>query len=132
MKIFLSIFVCYWAFGMLLLPMGDFSALKDLQAQYKHCKQTEDKDMTVVDFITDHLINIDGLFDKHNNGDKQKPHTPAHYTQHNAGLVFVVNHKIFSVDAPIFVEVKTTFNYEKNNNNYSYNYCTSIFHPPLV
>ena len=40
---------------------------------YKHCKSTEDKDMTPLDFITDHLINIDGIFDKHDNEDEQKP-----------------------------------------------------------
>ncbi len=111
--------------------MGDFSAFKDLQEQYKHCKETEDKDMTLFDFVTDHLINIDGLFDKHENGDKQKSHSPVHYTQHNAALAIVVNQKFFSIEFPTFIEVKTTFNYEKNN-SYSYNYCTSIFHPPLA
>ena len=131
MKIFLSIFLCYWAFGMLLLPMGDFSALNDLQEQYNHCKETEDKDMTLVDFITDHLINIDGFFDKHEKGDKQKPHSPSHFTQHNAAIAMVIVQKSFSIETPIFLEVKTTFNYEKNN-SYTYNYCTSIFHPPLA
>ncbi|MBK8586688.1 MAG: hypothetical protein IPN88_15185, partial [Bacteroidetes bacterium] len=43
---------------------------------YQHCQATEDKDMTPLDFVTDHLINIDGLFDKHSNGDEQKPHSP--------------------------------------------------------
>lgn len=32
--------------------------------------------MTPIDFITDHLINIDGAFDSHDHGDEQKPHTP--------------------------------------------------------
>ena len=56
--------------------MGDFSMLNELPEMYSHCKATEDKDMTPLDFITDHLVNIDGLFDKHENGDKQKPHSP--------------------------------------------------------
>jgi hypothetical protein len=131
MKIFLSIFVCYWAFGMLLLPMGDVSTLKDLPEQYMHCKQTEDKDMTLVDFITDHLINIDGVFDKHDNGDKQKSHSPSHYAHHNYPIAIVTNHKINVIEAPFFLPVKATFNYE-NNNNYSHNYSTLIFHPPLA
>jgi hypothetical protein len=131
MKIFLSIFVCYWAFGMLLLPMGDFSALKDLREQYKHCKQTEDKDMTLVDFITDHLINIDGVFDNHDNGDKQKSHSPIHYAHHNITIAIVISYKINIVEAPVFFRLKTIFNYEKNK-NYSYNYSTLIFHPPLA
>jgi hypothetical protein len=131
MRIFLSIFLCYWGFGMLLLPMGDFSAIKDLPGQYKYCKENEDKDMTLIDFITDHLINIDGLFDKHDNGDKQKSHSPAHYAYHNAPIANVINLKIILVESPIFFEVKSIFNYEKDN-NYSYNYSTPIFRPPLV
>jgi hypothetical protein len=131
MKIFLTIFLCYWGFGILLLPMGDFSALKDLREQYIHCKETEDKDMTLVDFITDHLINIDGLFDKHDNGDKQKPHSPTHFANHHVGIAIALNQKIIIVAPLAFFEVKAIFNYEKNN-NYSYNYSTPIFHPPLV
>ena len=131
MKSMLSIFLCYWAFGMLLLPMGDFSALKDFREQYIHCKNTEDIDMTFIDFITDHVINIDGLFDKHNNGDKQKSHSPVHYENHHATMAIVVNNKIVLLDSYIFFEVKPIFNYERNN-NYFYNYSSSIFHPPLV
>ena len=48
---------------------------------YNHCKSTEDKDMTLIDFITDHLINIDRLFDKHDKGDSQKPHAPVNFHQ---------------------------------------------------
>jgi hypothetical protein len=29
---------------MFMLPMGDFSALKDLPEQYRHCRDTEDQD----------------------------------------------------------------------------------------
>jgi GTP-binding protein EngB required for normal cell division len=131
MKIFLFLFLYYWAFGMLILPMGDFSLLKDLAHEFRNCKETEDKDMTMIDFITDHLINVDSIFDKHDNGDKQKPHTPIHDAQHNTIFPFEINHKINVVKATVFVTIKTTFNYEKNN-NYSYNYSTPIFHPPLA
>ena len=30
--------------------------------------------MSAIDFITDHLLNLDGMFDKHEHGDPQKPH----------------------------------------------------------
>jgi hypothetical protein len=72
----------YYFFGTFCLPQGDFSVIGDLPEMYQHCKATEDKDMTPLDFITDHLINIDGIFDKHDNGDEQKPHTPIqlHHT----------------------------------------------------
>lgn len=131
MKIFLSLFLSYWAFGMLLLPMGDFSLLRDLTQEYRNCKETEDKDMTWVDFISDHLINIDSIFDRHDNGDKQKPHTPIHYAQHNTVFPFEISHKIIVVKATVFKGMSATLNYEKNN-NYFYNYSTPIFHPPLA
>ena len=57
--------------------MCDFSVLKDIPEIYSHCKATEDKDMAPLDFITDHLVNIDGIFDHHDNGDDQKPHAPS-------------------------------------------------------
>ena len=53
--------LAFYSFGILCLPMGDFSALQDLPEMYQHCQATEDKDMTPLDFVTDHLINIDGL-----------------------------------------------------------------------
>ena len=52
---------------------------------YAHCKTTEDKDLSVLDFISDHLINIDGLFDAHNNGDHQKPHKPFNFNHLSNG-----------------------------------------------
>ncbi len=66
----------YFALGKLVLPLGDFSVLPDLPLMYLHCKATEHHDMNPLDFITDHLINIDGLFDAHDNCDEQKPHRP--------------------------------------------------------
>ena len=33
--------------------------------------------MGPMDFITDHLLNLDGMFDKHEHGDPQKPHNPS-------------------------------------------------------
>lgn len=76
MKKVINIFLLvFYFFGTLCLPLGDFSVLEDIPEMYRHCKATEDKDMTPLDFITDHLVNIDGLFDKHENGDEQKPHS---------------------------------------------------------
>ena len=68
----------YYCFGATLLPKGDFAVILELPAMYQHCKATEDKDMNIVDFVTDHLINIDCLFDAHDNNDAQKPHQPTH------------------------------------------------------
>ncbi|MEO8085734.1 MAG: hypothetical protein ABI763_02880, partial [Bacteroidota bacterium] len=59
---FISILILsYYVAVNLCLPQGDFSAVVDLPQMYRHCKSTENKDMTPFDFVTDHLINIDGL-----------------------------------------------------------------------
>ncbi len=123
----------YYTFGTICLPMSDFSTLSDLPKIYEHCKATEDKDMTVIDFVTDHLVNIDSLFDNHGNGDEQKPHKTVDFTIHHTVC-------------QMFQEIKTI---EFKNNNqyvsynqlkisnyknslYSFNMMASIFRPPIV
>ena len=44
--------------------------------------------MTPFDFIKDHLINIDGLFDKHEDGDDQKPHSPIQFHNQHSQTTF--------------------------------------------
>ena len=109
--------------------MGDFSMLNDLPEMYDHCKATEDKDMTPLDFITDHLLNIDGLFDKHENGDKQKPHSPAQ--NHHQGLTMVsfINSKSVSIAPVLTANAKPliasiTFS--------SSDIITKLFRPPIL
>ena len=86
--------------------MGDFSMLNELPEMYSHCKATEDKDMTPLDFITDHLVNIDGLFDKHENGDKQKPHSPIQNHHHGITIVSFINYYSFSITPVLSAEVE--------------------------
>ena len=86
--------------------MGDFSMLNELPEMYSHCKATEDKDMTPLDFITDHLVNIDGLFDKHENGDKQKPHSPIQNHHHGITIVSFINYCSFSITPILSAEVE--------------------------
>jgi len=75
MKIVLiHLFIQYFLWGQIILPQGNFGLLPQLHSMYQHCRETEDKDMTPLDFVTDHLICLDGLFDSHANGDEQKPH----------------------------------------------------------
>lgn len=109
--------------------MGDFSMLEDLPDMYRNCKATEDKDMTNFDFLTDHLINIDGLFDKHSNGDKQKPHQsnqishhvqkPIHFSAYSTYLVqYLYSISIeLSSDTVVFIPLR---------------FISEIFHPPKI
>jgi hypothetical protein len=133
MKIILAKFlIIFYSLGTVFLPMGDFSAIGDLPKMYQHCKATEDKDMTPMDFITDHLINIDGMFDKHQNRDEQKPHKPFEYSIHYPISQFIQefryydfkNHKTFVSSDQIKIS-----NYK--NTLYSYKVISAIFRPPI-
>ena len=123
------LFLTFYSLGTLFLPLGDFSTLQDIPEMYKHCKATEDKDMTVFDFVTDHLINIDGVFDKHNNGDEQKPHSPIQ-TQHVAQIIAYQAISVFTFrDKPTYAAEKKIFPIHSDN-YFTSDYISKIFRPP--
>lgn len=121
--------LAFYSFGTLCLPLGDFSVLQDLPQMYNHCKTTEDKDMTPFDFITDHLINIDCIFDKHDNGDEQKPHTPFQFHYSKIQTTFVVSQLEFSISKPILSKNKLPIYSEIF---YHSEYIFKIFRPPIL
>lgn len=133
MKIILAKFlIIFYSLGTIFLPMGDFSVIKDFPKMYEHCKATEDVDMTVVDFITDHLINIDVIFDKHPNGDDQKPHNNLDFKLGNytIALFFQEFNTLKFKTAKIVIESNVLIsNYKEPI--YSFNHIHFIFHPPI-
>lgn len=130
MKIALSILLLtYYSIGVFLLPLGNFAVLQDVPEMYQHCKTYEDKDMTVVDFFTDHLINIDGVFDKHTNGDEQKPHQPIHH--HHSVLITAPPKTVYLIKTtPFFTKKKLHFSPKFQFILSGFN--TDVFRPPIV
>ena len=123
----------YYTFGTIFLPMSDFSTLNDLPKMYEHCKATEDKDMTVIDFVTDHLVNIDNLFDNHDNGDEQKPHKTVDVTiHHTVCQMFQEIKTIEFKNNTQFVSYNQLKISNYKNSLYSFNIMASIFRPPIV
>jgi len=119
----------YYLLGTFCLPRGDFSAIMDLPEMYRHCKANEDKDMTPLDFITDHLVNVDGLFDKHNNGDEQKPHSPVQcHCMHDQVTFLIQSFRVLFTVPVLFKNIipisKGCF--------YSSDYIAFVFRPPVV
>ena len=113
------------------MPQSDFSTLADLPEMYQNCKTTEDKDMTLVDFVTDHLINIDGFFDEHLKGDEQKPHIPKHIHHYTVQTCFIQTYEVFK-SLNLYSEF---FNFKKLNysaNFYTSDYSKSLLRPPIV
>jgi hypothetical protein len=118
----------FYSLGTILLPAGNFSSLNDLPAMYRHCKATEDKDLTPFDFITDHLINIDGLFDAHEQGDEQKPHTPFAF-QHHVSVAFTLQPHSFTLQEMVASNDKPLTHW---GNPPLSDYHAEIFRPPLL
>jgi len=109
------------------VPEADFSLLSQLPALYWHCKTTEDADMNFIDFITDHLINIDGLFDKHLPGDEQKPHQPFQFHNIQHSNDFIATFILLNVEEPVFRFDDPRLTKTKS---YHSSYIAYIFHPP--
>lgn len=74
------------------MPQGDFSAIAHLPAMYHHCQSTEDPDMNLADFITDHLLNLDEFFsDTKETDEHELPHNPLPFHTTSAPDFFCVH-----------------------------------------
>ncbi len=82
-----------------------------------------------MDFITDHLINIDCLTDKHENGDEQKPHTPIPFHIQQAQNYFST--QVCSISENNISTVQISLPVYRESNYHS-SYLSFIFRPPLV
>ena len=119
----------YYTLGTFCLLMGNFAALQDLPEMYRHCKATEHHDMTPLDFVTDHLLNIDGIFDDHGNGDEQKPHQPfraQHQEQIIISFVVYFSMTLFKFHSEMEKLSQYADNFLKSD------YITRIFRPPIA
>ena len=81
----------YFLTGTLLLPQGDFSALSQLRGMYNHCKTIEDPEMNVMDFVTEHLINLEGAEDNDGPGEHELPHNPIPFHTSTTSFFYCIN-----------------------------------------
>jgi hypothetical protein len=117
----------YFLLASLCLPGQDLSALPALPDVYRHCQATEDRDMTPWDFITDHLVNIDRLADKHPPGDHQKPHHPKQVSHGGHQQIFV--NPLFRISLRLnFFERVCAWNLPEPV--FHSGFPSGIFHPP--
>jgi hypothetical protein len=61
------------------VPESDFTLLTQLRALYQNFRETEDKAINFIDFVTNDPINIDSIFDTHDPSIDQKPHQPFQF-----------------------------------------------------
>ena len=115
--------------------MGDFSALVHLPDMYSHCKETEDPDLNLVDFVGEHLMNMDMIFEAHESeeDDDDKPHQAVFFVTHNQ--VIPLTEKITAFEFKNNIPFVSCFEIESigfKNQIYLYNPKFSIFRPPIV
>jgi hypothetical protein len=121
--------VAFYSFAAFCLPAGDLSYLPQLPQMFKHCQSHEDKDLHVIDFITDHLINMDSLFDKHTGGDEQKPHRPS-LSRHFSNLVLI---SPTDLDYHIYINpTQVVFAPDVILNPLSKGHSNQVFRPPIL
>jgi hypothetical protein len=112
--------------------MCDFSVIQDLPKMYQHCKETEDNDLSIFEFFTDHLIDFDAIFeDKHQNH-TEKPHQSNIQRQNNFCVQIVTPHQILIPKEKQYSNVVSQKVYCNYQINYSFIFNTSIFHPPTT
>uniref|UniRef100_UPI0040480F69 hypothetical protein n=1 Tax=Mariniflexile sp. TaxID=1979402 RepID=UPI0040480F69 len=130
--IFTNFFIILYATGTIVFPMSDFGLMGDMPRLYENCKDLEDKDMTVVDFFTDHLLNFDCMIDDHQNGDSQKPHKPIKHNNYQLLSRVLPEHPYIEIgnESPIRYSDTTIFDY--GDILYSNHVIFSIFHPPII
>ena len=114
--------------------MGDFSTLIHLPEMYSHCKETEDPNLSIINFVGEYLMNLDMIFEAHESEEENdKPHqtvsieslrqvTPL--TQNTVLFEFKNNHPLINTFQIDLIDFK--------NQIYLYNPNFSIFRPPIV
>ncbi|MGA9639084.1 hypothetical protein [Flavobacterium sp.] len=131
---FNAFLLLYYTFGVICLPMGDFSTMAHLSEMYSHCKETEDPNLTVFDFVGEHLMNLDMIFEAHESedDDDDKPHQVVTFESHTQTTpltekMFVFEFKNNTPFIPYYEKEAITF----KNQFYFYTPNFSIFRPPI-
>jgi hypothetical protein len=113
--------------------MGDFAMLKDLSEMFRHCKATEDKDLNVFEFLTEHVSPIGQLIEgaEHEpEEDGDKPHEPIQSINCGQTIAFVISQFAFSITQFYHIDIKQ--HHIHNDTFFASDYISKIFRPPIV
>lgn len=107
--------------------------IQDLPKMYQHCKETEDANLTIVDFFTDHLIDLDYIFEEKHQNNSEKPHQSHTQHQNNFSVQIITPtlHTFIPEQRQVYFIVKQKYN-SSYQINYSYSFKNAIFHPPIA
>jgi len=127
-KLFGIVLLFYFVSGTLLLPQGDFSTLPDLPKMYAHCKETEDHDLNIPDFISEHLFMMDDLLGEQPEPD-DKPHQPVQFHHKYSPVTIALRQVLAFVEPPIVLKRHQA---NVTDDVYLSDYPTSVFRPPIL
>jgi hypothetical protein len=111
--------------------MCDFSMVKELPKMYQHCKETEDPNLTVLDFFTEHLIDIDEIFEGHEEDKSEKPHQ-SQINQIATYCVQIATPQQTLSTLRTHCECIPQKKYSNYQNTYSFIFSGEILHPPIA
>lgn len=117
--------LAYYSIGSIVLPSADFSIIPHLQELYTHCKETEDPDMNMADFITEHLMNLEGHESEEEEG--ERPHEPFDHKV-NSSFSFFVYHPVTEISQ---VTASNSIRIVTPGKIYSFDFVGNIFRPPI-
>jgi hypothetical protein len=81
---------CYFLVGGMVLPLGDFSLMRDIPLMYRNYQKiVTDDDAGIIDFIGDYLLHGKEILD-HNAHDKQQSGANSVQFQHSGNPLLVV------------------------------------------
>jgi len=124
--------LCYFMAGTMFLPEGDFATLPDLPQMYADCKNLEDPDMDLPDFITEHLLEINGLagvFGQKADEPDEKPHQPVQFHHQFMQISFASRQMKIEMQQPVVVTQRLL---PGTNDVYLTGYTVSVFRPPIA
>lgn len=122
----------FYLSGVMLFPMGDFSCMRDLPEMFRHCRDTEDPDLNVFEFLTEHVSAIGQLIEGMDHDDEEeddKPHVPVAYHS-QVQINYTVQRFAAKLDKPV-ISIPKVFA-PVTEQVYISTYTASIFRPPIV
>ena len=129
LKIPAILLLIYFLSGTIFLPQGDFSTLPDMPKMYVQCKNVEDTDMDLSDFITEHLMDINGIFGIEEHDVNDKPHQPIQLHHHLAPITFAAQQIKIEFCLP---DAEPTKAIATANNICLSDYTANVFRPPIA
>lgn len=113
----------------ILQPLGNPSALS-FQQMYHQCS-TEDKDITPLDFVFEHLLNFESIINCFEGEDQEEHHPYQLFAKYSPVAIVIPSHISVSLQPARFVSSTTEYPSQRAD-RYVYKFYAYIFHPPLA